>query len=226
MCMKICNNCNREYDDGLNFCSKCGGALTAKPQEYFCPSCGKSLGESFDRFCPYCGCQFGQVQKTIAVTTSADQNNTLNAESDSYTNNSYATTMQQSANRPGYFSKEYLFSLKGRRGRAEGLITWFIISAIFLGCIALGLANEKNPFFYLMLVIALLAWWANVANAVKRAHDFDRSGLWLLGCFIGVAIFGAILKAVSPELQTIVTFIAPYLLYIPKGTDGPNKYDV
>lgn len=224
--MKICTKCNREYDDGLNFCSKCGNTLVTKPQEYFCPSCGKSLGESFDRFCPFCGFQFGQAKETATSTTHNTQNSTMNTGHFFYANSSHTATEQQISNRPGYLSKEYLFSFKGRRGRAEGLITWFILSAIFLGSIAVGLANEKNPLFYLMIVIALMAWWANVANAVKRAHDFDRSGLWLLGCFIGVAIFGAILKAISPELQTIVTFIAPYLLYIPRSTDGPNKYGV
>ena len=222
--MKFCGNCNREYDDNLNFCSKCGKALLIRPQEYFCPTCGKSLGESFDRFCPYCGCQFGQVQETRSNVNYNTQNNTMNTESVVHTNKSYKTTTQQNSNRPGYFSKEYLFSLNGRRGRAEGLITWLLLSALMLGVIFLGAANQNNPFVYLMVLIGVMIAWAEIANAVKRAHDFNKSGLWLIGCCIGFMVLGAVLKAVSQELQAIVSFVAPYLLYLPKGTDGSNKY--
>ena len=222
--MKFCGNCNREYDDNLNFCSKCGRTLMRKPQEYFCPSCGKSLGESFDRFCPYCGCQFEQVQVTINAGVPNTKNDDSNTESVVHSNKSYTSTVRQSSNRPGYFSKEYLFSFKGRRGRAEGFITWLVLSALMLGMIFLGAANQYNPFVYLLVIIGFLIAWAEIANAVKRAHDFNKSGLWLMGCCIGFMILGAVLKAVSQDLQAIFSFVVPYLLYLPKGTDGYNKY--
>lgn len=60
--MKTCNNCGQQFDDEMNFCPKCGIPLTAEPMEYFCPSCGRSLGETFDSFCPYCGQSFVETQ--------------------------------------------------------------------------------------------------------------------------------------------------------------------
>ena len=45
-----------------------------------------------------------------------------------------------------------------------------------------------------------------------------------MGCCIGFMILGAVLKAVSQDLQAIFSFVVPYLLYLPKGTDGYNKY--
>ena len=57
--MKICNNCGQKFNDEMNFCPKCGVQLSVEPKEYFCPSCGKSLGETYESFCPYCGKSFG-----------------------------------------------------------------------------------------------------------------------------------------------------------------------
>lgn len=222
--MKICTKCNREYDDGLNFCSKCGTSLITKPQEYFCPSCGKSLGETFDRFCPYCGCQFGQEQATTTFNTDATSNNNVNTESIIYQNNSNESFKYQSANKPSCLSKEYLFSFKGRRGRLEGLIAGTIFSTIFLFAIFSSDGTWNTPFGYLLFIVGAMAFWAKLANAVKRAHDFGKSGAWLLVCFMAYCLILSFIKSINPQLWGFVSMIAPYIIYLPKGTDGPNKY--
>ena len=52
--MKICSNCNLEYEDKFAFCHKCGSKLQVKIDQSFCPYCGNSI-ETDGEFCPFCG---------------------------------------------------------------------------------------------------------------------------------------------------------------------------
>ena len=49
--MKFCANCNKSFDDDLNFCPECGEKLLSKD---VCPKCGAAISED-DKFCPSCG---------------------------------------------------------------------------------------------------------------------------------------------------------------------------
>lgn len=49
--MKFCANCNKSFDDDLNFCPECGEKLLSKD---VCPKCGAAITED-DKFCPSCG---------------------------------------------------------------------------------------------------------------------------------------------------------------------------
>ena len=48
--MKICSNCNKEFDDEFNFCPFCG----SRYGKIECPNCHKLLDASCS-FCGYCG---------------------------------------------------------------------------------------------------------------------------------------------------------------------------
>lgn len=63
--MKICKNCNIEYETG-NFCKKCGSELVEKEeqQEFVCSECGMSLSSDF-LFCPKCGTKVGDENKSV-----------------------------------------------------------------------------------------------------------------------------------------------------------------
>lgn len=50
--MKICKNCNIEYQDNMKFCPKCGTKLESKPN--VCPNCGTEYEEG-QKFCSECG---------------------------------------------------------------------------------------------------------------------------------------------------------------------------
>lgn len=53
--MKFCENCNKEFNDDLNFCPICGANLSTNEEKIkFCPICGKELEEDAN-FCPACG---------------------------------------------------------------------------------------------------------------------------------------------------------------------------
>ena len=59
-----------------------------------------------------------------------------------------------------------------------------------------------------MMITCLLLLWPSIAIGVKRCHDRDKSGLWLLLVLI-------------PILGWIWAFVELGLL---DGTPGPNKY--
>lgn len=213
--MKICAKCNREYLDNLNFCSKCGDMLLEKPQEYFCPSCNKSLGETFDKFCPYCGLMFGKIEDTSRDMLSNIVANEYRAHADSSTPN------------PPEASKiKYLFSFKGRRSRGEAFLAEVVIIFLLLcvACLYAPVHQQVTPLVLVPLVAPLFV--AGIANKVRRVHDFNKSGWWLLGYLFISAIIGVVLNSISPVLQDAWSSVAILLLYIPKGTDGPNKYGV
>ena len=48
--MKICSNCNKEFDDEFNFCPFCGSQYG----KIECPNCHKLLNKA-SPFCGYCG---------------------------------------------------------------------------------------------------------------------------------------------------------------------------
>ena len=48
--MKICSNCNKEFDDEFNFCPFCGSQY----EKIECPNCHKLLNKA-SHFCGYCG---------------------------------------------------------------------------------------------------------------------------------------------------------------------------
>ena len=50
--MALCPNCNKELQDGAQFCDGCGAQL--QQENVFCPNCGKQL-EAGAAFCDGCG---------------------------------------------------------------------------------------------------------------------------------------------------------------------------
>lgn len=52
--MRICPNCNLEYEDKYLFCHQCGSKLQEIIEQSFCPYCGNRIETEGD-FCPYCG---------------------------------------------------------------------------------------------------------------------------------------------------------------------------
>ena len=103
------------------------------------------------------------------------------------------------------FSKYATFS--GRAARSE---FWYWALFVLLLSIATNIIdftafpdNELTPVSSILGLALLLP---NIAVAIRRLHDIDRTGWWFLIAFTGIGIF--------------------LLLYwdCVKGTDGPNTY--
>lgn len=92
----------------------------------------------------------------------------------------------------------------GRAGRGE--FWWFALANVIVA-IALAILIAITNFFvilYIGYVIAVII--PSIAVAIRRLHDTDKSGWWLL---IGLIPFGGIVLLV---------------FYILEGTAGPNQY--
>ena len=58
--MKICKNCNIEYQDNMKFCPECGSKLESKSN--VCPNCGTEYKDG-QKFCSECGSRLEITQE-------------------------------------------------------------------------------------------------------------------------------------------------------------------
>lgn len=93
----------------------------------------------------------------------------------------------------------------GRAGRGE---FWWFVLANFLVYVALAvLAQVSSVFLILYFVYALAVIVPSIALAIRRLHDTNKSGWFLL---IGLI----------PLVGAIVLLV----FYIQEGTPGPNDF--
>ena len=104
----------------------------------------------------------------------------------------------------------------GRARRSEywlfylfSVVVSFVLG--FVGNMVLGGADPSNPFaaggFILQMIWALILLVPSIAVGVRRLHDTDRSGWWLL-------------IALIPFIGAIVLIV----FFVFDGTPGPNKF--
>jgi len=121
--------------------------------------------------------------------------------------------------------KWLLFSFDGRATRGEyWKATLYMILAIIVIAVLIGLGvyglerggtmtSDSSPITLIVIGTAALAigipvFWASLAVGVKRWHDRNKSGLWVLIGFI-------------PYIGSFWVLIECGCL---RGTDGPNNY--
>ncbi len=94
----------------------------------------------------------------------------------------------------------------GRAGRGE--FWWFALANLII-FIVLGLLIAVSNFFWVLYIgYSLAVIVPTIAVAIRRLHDTNKSGWWLL---IGLIPFGGIVLLV---------------FYILEGTNGPNDHGV
>ena len=118
-----------------------------------------------------------------------------------------------------------LFSFQGRQRRlnfwlvAIGLfIINCIVSAVTVGPTYMALLSGQTPsgggggvLGIVGLIVSLVIAWAAIANDVKRCHDRDKSGWWLLLMLLAsLTVIGALWPLI--ELGFL------------DGTQGPNRF--
>jgi len=105
-----------------------------------------------------------------------------------------------------------LFSFRGRMCRSDYWLKGFLIMlpiGIFNNILAYGVDDDGARM--VAMIIGILSLWPGLALIVKRLHDRDRSGWFVLTLFIP---FANIIFAVWMLIE--VWFV--------KGTDGPNRF--
>lgn len=113
-----------------------------------------------------------------------------------------------------YFKDVVFNNYANFNGRARRSEYWyFTLFSTLLYMVAVGLSmalgGEENPFisFAIVGVVAVALFLPSLAVMIRRLHDTNRSGWWILINFI-------------PYLGGIVLLVFMCL----DGTAGPNKY--
>ena len=103
------------------------------------------------------------------------------------------------------------FKFSGRIGRftyiVPGVLLLFFLSILF-AFIDSPLFVDPEKFSVVFYIWTLLFLWMNLALNVKRAHDLDHSGWWLLWSLI-------------PVIGQLYISLSLLLL---KGSDEPNQF--
>jgi len=146
-----------------------------------------------------------------------------------------------------YFSP---FGRVSRKGLWVGFILPYFIIGILMMVILVSLfpsGHGSDPTvvagfiaerLILLSPILLLIWWASIAIAIKRLHDRNITGFWLLPMFVfglvgnGTVWFYPELFSGAIQLTFIglglVAFLINFWLainmYFLRGTRGPNRF--
>ena len=130
------------------------------------------------------------------------------------------------------------FNWKDRASRSE--FWWFNLFA-FLVELALGILSVI-PILgiivgFLGFFVSIALWWLSLMASIRRLHDKDKSGFFLLlptGALLLILVMSMIVVATASEtLATItyITFILPFaasiyllVLFVTRGTIGQNRF--
>ncbi|AOJ31461.1 DUF805 domain-containing protein [Burkholderia metallica] len=86
--------------------------------------------------------------------------------------------------------KWLLFSFEGRIGRLPWWI-YVLVSTVLSAVIDAGSRGSTQddpslPAMLALIVVAVVAAWSSIAVGVKRLHDIDKSGWWMLLMFVPI----------------------------------------
>ena len=130
------------------------------------------------------------------------------------------------------------FNWKDRASRSE--FWWFNLFA-FLVELALGILSVI-PILgiivgFLGFFVSIALWWLSLMASIRRLHDKDKSGFFLLlptGALLLILVMSMIVVSTRSEtLATItyITFILPFaasiyllVLFVTRGTIGQNRF--
>jgi uncharacterized membrane protein YhaH (DUF805 family) len=107
------------------------------------------------------------------------------------------------------------FTFAGRLGRLQFFgfsVIWALSGAVVALVSGIDFESSADPSLggiLFALVFFLVALVASLSYAVRRFHDFDKSGWWVL-----------------LYLVPVVNFVMGLILLFAPGTPGPNTYGV
>jgi uncharacterized membrane protein YhaH (DUF805 family) len=139
-----------------------------------------------------------------------------------------------------------LFSFTGRINRGKywlAVLIYMVVWTVFFAVIVIWLGGlnpdnlmsfaGKGLLIWLVGLILLIAGtWSGLAVGVKRLHDRDKSGWWILLFWLGPSILGS-WQTTAPDLgggfilalaATAIGIWAFVELGCLRGTPGPNQY--
>jgi len=155
---------------------------------------------------------------------------------------------------------DLFFGFSGRINRGKywlALVVWFVIwviavLAFLLGGLAilganvtdgslpspqdteafLHLIRDYGILFLIILTFFIVTWFSALAIGVKRLHDRDRSGWWILVFYFGPGVLAGLETSTEADFASLVLGLAAFVVSIwglvelgfLRGTSGPNRF--
>ena len=129
-----------------------------------------------------------------------------------------------------------LFGFRGRIGRAQFWLVVLIQVAFFfavVGSLMVAFPASLDTVFDPTIVAYVPLVVSAVAIGIKRLHDRNKSGWWLLLFWLVPNLLGSVpMSAAGTVFGTLVVALASFVIFIwgfveiggLKGTTGPNDY--
>ncbi|MGM4920330.1 DUF805 domain-containing protein [Tardiphaga sp. 813_E8_N1_3] len=138
-----------------------------------------------------------------------------------------------------------LFSFTGRINRGKywlAILIYLVIWITFITAAVMWLGGFDTDRLFSMVGAAILLWlaaivlivagtWSGIATGIKRLHDREKSGWWILVFWLGPSVLSGIGSTSSASTSFVfhiasfaVTIWAIVELGFLRGTAGPNEY--
>jgi uncharacterized membrane protein YhaH (DUF805 family) len=126
-----------------------------------------------------------------------------------------------------------LFGFGGRINRAKywlAVLLWMIAWGVALAILFAFGSSYFYPAIGLIILIGILGLVSGIAVGIKRLHDRNKSGWWLLLFYLLPAILQQIAPHVGPSgfIFSIAGFAISVWMIVElgclRGTAGPNEY--
>jgi uncharacterized membrane protein YhaH (DUF805 family) len=126
------------------------------------------------------------------------------------------------------------FTGRARRKEYWSFVLLILVAAIAISLVegALGLSGMVGPYGPLSALLLLGTLVPGIAVGIRRLHDTNRSGWWLLVgygpmCLSMLVMFGGIQNLGLAGILSVVGMIGGIVLLVfmvLEGTRGPNQY--
>jgi uncharacterized membrane protein YhaH (DUF805 family) len=123
-----------------------------------------------------------------------------------------------------------LFGFQGRINRAKYWIATITYISLTIAVVGLGFFFNFDTIFFIIAAIAFIAVTvSSVAVGIKRLHDRDMSGWWLLVFYLLPAVLDGLgrepgISIIFAVAGSAISLWALVVLGFLRGTAGPNRY--
>ena len=122
-----------------------------------------------------------------------------------------------------------LFGFQGRINRAKYWLAAVIYLAFIVVVTVLAfLVDLDGLFIALAMVIYVALLISSIAVGIKRLHDRNKSGLWLLVFYLLPAVLSGIDTATGMTIFSLASAAVSIWMIVElgflRGTPGPNQY--